>query len=114
MFHNHVLLQMWSVLIRDYSSSEYITNANPDDRRTHDSLERQIEFLNEHPEYAMVSGAVRACTLGVGETDTVNWIADERCSTWFGENEYVCAFVGFLEFSAFVFNFLLIADMNFE
>lgn len=87
---------MWNILIREYAQGQYITNASPDDRRHPTSLQRQMDFLNAQPDYAIVAGSVRACP--DVDPDMIDWLTDKRCSTWFGEQTYFFFSFNFLCF----------------
>ena len=49
------LYECWNICIKN-ASSDYVTNWNPDDRRTNDSIVSLIDILNKNTDYDLVYG----------------------------------------------------------
>ncbi len=75
--HDPGLYELWNLGIK-LAHGEYITNANPDDRRSREHIARAVTFLDQHPEFDVCATAI-ACT----HDPLPNWDTSKREANWF-------------------------------
>jgi glycosyltransferase involved in cell wall biosynthesis len=72
------LYEVWNMAIQKIACGEYITNANLDDRRSPEHLEKHIEALDANPDVDLVSAPLKVTNIP-NET----WENNSAFDTWF-------------------------------
>jgi GT2 family glycosyltransferase len=75
--HDPGLYELWNLGI-ELAGGEYITNANPDDRRDPSHIAKAVEFLELHPKIDLCASAI-SCTYD----KILSWENSNREADWF-------------------------------